>query len=448
MDLTPTYGKREFTPDDTLQVQVGTRLNALDSFFGEQNEAYRTGTGQALAFSAVEIFGGGDTQTLTPEEANKEFPAEGLQFSSPVTRQTAALMQLRKQQELKANDIRANSSLGVVGSFAAGLTGTMADPVDFALNFTPVGWAERFLGISSVALKGRSLLARAGIRAGQGFTAGTVGGVATGALDWAAASQEQRDYGLNEFVQNIAFGSVMGATLHVPLGAFGDAVAKGAVERKINSLLPENAQIEALKLSNQGVFNFDDILSIQPKVVEKEMQLGRTLDAADRLRVLHELPVAETKQPYKFGEEGNLSEPETIGVTPEQVAKERGDRIKTLIGDSSILSESPTVKATLTSDDIFKSTGDIEKDITSIEKETQELDKMVKDVQETQEAASKPVTEGVEPVVDHNPMIPELKDFHDEAIAQLDMADEAITNLSAREKGFRAMAACALNTVL
>lgn len=456
LDFTPVYGQRDFTPDDSNLAQVSASLNPLDSFFGEAKGAYSVGTGTSLAYSGLELFNPDDSRTISPEEANKEFPAEGLQFNSPISTTSAALMQQRKQEELKNQDIQQNSSLGKVGSFFAGLTGTMADPVDFALNFTPMGWAERTLGIGKVAMLGKGILDRAGIRTAQGALAGTTGAAIGGGLDWAAATQEQRDYGLNDFLQNLAFGGVMGAALHVPLGALGDAVEKGGVVRKINQLLPEDSQVEALKLANQGVYNFNDILGIQAPIVEKELTLGRDLSVPDRLRVIHGLDLEPEKLPTE-GEQppptDDLTSPKE--VTPEQIQAERSQRIKDLLGDSASVPVDNTdnVRTPLTSDEIAKTGDDLDENISTLEKQNQELDAIVGEYLKPEEEAPKgeltPEQQAQQDILEKTttPMLPELEDFHNEGKAEIDKAQSNFDALGDREKGFRAMAACALNTL-
>lgn len=140
-----------------------------------------------------------------------------------------------KQHERSRQTIldRGNKGFALgTGVLATQLVVSAADPVNLAVSFIPVVPAARY---ASMLNNATSKSARAMIRLRTGALEGAVGAAAVEPLVLTAATQEQLDYGLQDSLINVAFGTVLGGGLHVGMGALGDAFDPG-----LNALLAYN----------------------------------------------------------------------------------------------------------------------------------------------------------------------------------------------------------------
>ncbi|MES2671626.1 MAG: hypothetical protein V4673_14580 [Pseudomonadota bacterium] len=94
------------------------------------------------------------------------------------------------------------------------------DPINLASAFIPVMGELRYGKL--LASAGEGALARAGVRASVGAAEGVVGQAVLEPLDWFAHTQDGRDFGMAEVLQNLAFGAALGGIIHPAGGFVGD----------------------------------------------------------------------------------------------------------------------------------------------------------------------------------------------------------------------------------
>lgn len=142
-----------------------------------------------------------------------------------------------KREELERQVTRqAASDWYAPAGFIAGLGTSFLDPINVASNFIPgVGQTRALRMLQEGAKQGAKGLALR--RAAIGAAEGAVGSVVVEPLVAFARSQQQADYGMTDSLLNVAFGTVMGATLHPALGAWGDYKRRQA--QKNNPLITE-----------------------------------------------------------------------------------------------------------------------------------------------------------------------------------------------------------------
>lgn len=127
--------------------------------------------------------------------------------------------QMRRADVIRRNDSAVAS--GMAARFVASMIGSIADPVNLAAMFVP-GMREasvaRMFGVGA----GASTLARAGVRAGAGGTAGAAGMLALEPLNYALMGQERDDWTMAGALANVLLGTVAGAGMHSGLGALAE----------------------------------------------------------------------------------------------------------------------------------------------------------------------------------------------------------------------------------
>lgn len=162
------------------------------------------------------------------------------------------LIMERKREELERQITRqAASDWYAPAGFIAGLGTSMLDPINVASNFIPgVGQTRALRMLQQGAKEGAKGLALR--RAVIGAAEGAAGSVVVEPLVAFTRSQQQADYGMTDSLLNVAFGTVMGATLHPAVGAWGDYKRKQA--QKTNPLItapwevvPPTDKTEALR---------------------------------------------------------------------------------------------------------------------------------------------------------------------------------------------------------
>lgn len=91
---------------------------------------------------------------------------------------------------------------------------TMLDPLNLASMMVPGLGEEAFLGqFARIGLEG-SVLARTLARVGAGATAGAAGMVPIATLQWGLAQNEGTDFGIRDFMSDVAMGAAFGAVIH------------------------------------------------------------------------------------------------------------------------------------------------------------------------------------------------------------------------------------------
>jgi len=144
---------------------------------------------------------------------------------TPVEGETEEGLALRvkwKKEELLRQGILANSDGDVSTMFAqfgVGLFASMLDPLNVAVGFIPVIGAARY---SQMLARQASWAGRAAVRTRVGAFEGAVGTAMIEPLVLAATEATQYDYDLYDSFANLAFGTVLGGSMHGVIGAIGD----------------------------------------------------------------------------------------------------------------------------------------------------------------------------------------------------------------------------------
>jgi len=144
---------------------------------------------------------------------------------TPVEGETEEGLALRvkwKKEELLRQGILANSDGDVSTMFAqfgVGLFASLLDPLNVAVGFIPVIGAARY---SQMLARQASWAGRAAVRTRVGAFEGAVGTAMIEPLVLAATEATQYDYDLYDSFANLAFGTVLGGSMHGVIGAIGD----------------------------------------------------------------------------------------------------------------------------------------------------------------------------------------------------------------------------------
>jgi hypothetical protein len=165
----------------------------------------------------VEKMGG---EPVDPQVLNKEFPGVEVPFSQPTTRYVAQYLQDQAMERRHRQEIIARGPTGVlptISGFAAGAIAHMTDPVGALLMFAggkAMGAAVEGMGkgIAPTLLK----------IAGETVPYN----VATEIPNIATAGAEQRNYTLDEALQNIAFSSLAGIGIGAAAHGLGAGIPK------------------------------------------------------------------------------------------------------------------------------------------------------------------------------------------------------------------------------
>ena len=142
--------------------------------------------------------------------------------------ESAAKFLLNRQYERKqrraAIDRAENSWTNLGAGFAAGLGGSMLDPLNMASAFVPVVNPARY---ASMLAKASGPGARFLTRLGVGAAEGAVGAVLVEPINVALADVMGDDYGMADALVNLGFGTVLGGGLQAGAGALSDAMTHG-----------------------------------------------------------------------------------------------------------------------------------------------------------------------------------------------------------------------------
>lgn len=163
--------------------------------------------------------------TMSPEDANAEFGVEGrLTFAEPVSRTIARdLHEFHTQSAIREGVIarrQGGIATGAVARFAAGLPAAIIDPLNIASAFLPGVREARVAAALGRGAAGAG--GRLATRALSGGSAGFVGAAALEPLNYWLAQNDQDDYTMGDALTNLAFGTILGGTLHGGIGAIRD----------------------------------------------------------------------------------------------------------------------------------------------------------------------------------------------------------------------------------
>jgi hypothetical protein len=124
--------------------------------------------------------------------------------------------------------------LPTAANFAAGLVGSLGDPVGLAANFIPVVQEAKWANALKAA--GASAFARAAVRAKYGAAEGVVGAALVEPLMIAHNKYSQLDYSAMDSFLNVAMGGLTGGGLHM-IGGYGYDKFTGVQPPRIRGLL-------------------------------------------------------------------------------------------------------------------------------------------------------------------------------------------------------------------
>ena len=193
-------------------------------------------------------FAEGEGEMLNAEQARQRVKDEQLPLTIPeagISTPALDILMETKRDELKRKQVMARSPGGIglgAAQLGVGLAVSMADPINIASGFIPVG---RALGAARALESAATPTARALARAKLGAVEGAVGATVIEPFVYGMAQSEQADYTLQDSFMNVAFGTIMGGGLHAGVGAVGDRAARrramsNAVTRQIENLPVED----------------------------------------------------------------------------------------------------------------------------------------------------------------------------------------------------------------
>lgn len=161
-------------------------------------------------------------------EAENRVKASGLSLKLPdgtLTDRSLDIMltRARERRERETTIERGPDGILLSGtSLATSFLVGALDPINVASAFIPVVGELRYGKMMASA--GESAFRRAGVRAGIGAAEGVVGQAALEPLDWYAHTQDGRDFGMADVLQNLAFGAALGGVIHPAGGFVGDRI--------------------------------------------------------------------------------------------------------------------------------------------------------------------------------------------------------------------------------
>ena len=164
-------------------------------------------------------------RTIPPEEANALGKPFGLTFERSVTERELEVLIKRKKKEISRNlTLSRTRGFGQKSAvLATELLSTLADPLNIASAFIPVVSQARFAQFAQRFGTGIA-------RVGKGGVEGLVGALAAESIVLSASNQEQADYGLQESMLNLVFGTVLGGGLHAGVGKLGDVLRRRRIK--------------------------------------------------------------------------------------------------------------------------------------------------------------------------------------------------------------------------
>ena len=268
-----------------------------------------------------------ELRILEPEEANERYGLDGaLSWSEPVSSLEAYILNTRKKEEIKFQ-FNLDKAYGWESfkGFSLEMGMALVDPVTLPLMFIPPVGAAKLAG----------QFGWAATKTGSRFLRGGLGGLYGSAVVevpiYAAAQQEQADYGLLQSFMNVTFGTFAGGGLHVGGGAVIDAVKHVRAKRHGKALdaatnqLTNGQSVEVTPITNTS----DEVPYEVPTNSGDSAEFGPVSRSSD------ELEIADTNQPVKSGEtleykpHANPDESLALVDKGEKASKLSGVKVKT-----------------------------------------------------------------------------------------------------------------------
>ncbi|MCX5617590.1 hypothetical protein NQF86_02735 [Bombella sp. TMW 2.2543] len=237
--------------------------------------------------------------TLSPDDANARYGIKGvLSFDQPVSSALAQTLNAEKQNSLiRQNTIRNGPDGAISGilNTAAGALPSFLDPINYAAALIP-GLGEERIGIALGSAAARAegfgmervadgLLSAEGLnrrvgaalsgslpgRAVQGASQGTVGMAALEPLNMYLDRDEHNDWSAGQALGNIAFGGILGGSLHGLGYAFGKRLERAGTNAK-GQLLADGLT----SMASDSPSNAESLLNIH-EIQNARNDLDRTM---------------------------------------------------------------------------------------------------------------------------------------------------------------------------
>ena len=224
---------------------------------------------------------------LNKDELNKQYAGMGLYFEQDTREGVVDYLVKRKEIEQQRSSIMARGPQNTYGTFfLASLATNFVDPLNIGAAFVPIVGQARFANM--VARSGKNVA-----RLKRGFIEGFVGNAGIEPIVYGVAQSEQADYDKYDALFNVAFGGIMGSTLHVGFGKIGDIIAektgKPNIYQRLAAISPENQQ-DLLRYSVGKVLKgeaIDTAEIIINKTRIGDEQLNRIEDQINEFKTLY-----------------------------------------------------------------------------------------------------------------------------------------------------------------
>ncbi len=229
----PTWDAVKATASETFSsspTPASYRADALDVARDNSYRGYSPNGGTPYRFGAPLK----NTQTpITKEQAEAKIDAAGLtgqlKYTPGDTEESLSMLMSYKTEEMRNKFTLDRYRGGVTGgavTLGAALATSLVDPINVGSAFVPVVGEARYASLLGNA--GKSMFARAGVRAGVGAIEGTVGAAIVEPLIYRSKKDIQADYDAMDSLVNIGFGGLFGGVLQPAAGGIGDVFARRA----------------------------------------------------------------------------------------------------------------------------------------------------------------------------------------------------------------------------
>ena len=233
---------------------------------------------------------------LNKDELNKQYAGMGLYFEQDTREGVVDYLVKRKEIEQQRSSIMARGPQNTYGTFfLASMATNFLDPINIGAAFVPIVGEARFANM--VARSGKNVA-----RLQRGFVEGFVGNAGIEPIVYGVARSEQADYDKYDSFFNVAFGGIMGSTLHVGFGKIGDIIAdktgKPNIYQRLAAVSPENQQ-DLLRYSIGKAVKGEAIDTadvVTNKTVVGDEQLNRVSNQINEFKTLYQQAV--DKQDY------------------------------------------------------------------------------------------------------------------------------------------------------
>lgn len=176
----------------------------------------------------------------------------------------------RHDAQKKRQDIISRGSDGRgMALFASSMAVGLTDPIELALNFVPwVGPARR---LNALRKAGKSAMARFGVRARFGAIESAIGQAVIEPLPLLASQSDLTDYGIEESIMNITYGTVLGTGMHMGMGYMADGINR-SLGRSLDRG-PNGATSSALEVVPDDILQKNIEISVNASIQNRNLKV-------------------------------------------------------------------------------------------------------------------------------------------------------------------------------